>query len=71
MLSHAAYRWEEGNIDEWSVVTYPDKLLAWAETEFSRIKERQARLLGIKNGDGGSTALSLPAIAPKALTSKL
>ena len=64
-------RWEEGNIDEWSVVTYPDKLLAWAETEFSRMKERQARLLGIKSGDGGSSALSLPAIAPKALTSKL
>ena len=56
--------WEEGNIHEWSVVTYPDKLLAWAEGEFSTMKERQATLLGIrpsskKNVNG--TTLALPA----------
>ena len=60
--------WEEGNIHEWSVVTYPDKLLVWAETEFCIMKERQAKLLGIRprskrNCDGAT--LALPAIASK------
>ena len=52
-------RWEEGNVSEWSTVTYPDGLLEWTETQFSRMKERQAKLLGIK--PDGSHALALPA----------
>ena len=53
-------RWEEGNISEWSTVTYPDGLLEWAEIEFSRMKERQAKLLGIKRDSGQALALPAP-----------
>ena len=41
-------RWEEGAINEWSAVSYPDKLPGYVEREFKRIKRKQAELLGIK-----------------------
>ena len=53
-------RWEEGNISEWSTVTYPDSLLQWTEEQFSKMKERQAKLLGIKPDNGHALALPAP-----------
>ena len=53
-------RWEEGNVSEWSTVTYPDGLLEWAEAQFSKMKERQAKLLGIKPDNGHALALPAP-----------
>jgi len=43
-------RWEGGNYSEWSAISYPDELLQYVQLEFKKIKERQAALLGIKNG---------------------
>ena len=43
-------RWDEGDFQEWSAITYPDELHEYVTTEFQRIKQRQADLLGIKNG---------------------
>lgn len=43
-------RWEAGDLDEWSAITYPDKLHEYVTEEFRRIKKRQADLLGIKEG---------------------
>ncbi|GAB4822370.1 hypothetical protein N2152v2_009416 [Parachlorella kessleri] len=40
-------RWEEGAVDEWSVVPYPDKLLEHVEREFLKVKKKQADLLGL------------------------
>ncbi len=53
-------RWEEGNVSEWSTVTYPDGLLEWSEAHFSKMKERQAKLLGIKPDNGHALALPAP-----------
>ncbi len=39
-------RWEEGHIEEWSQISFPDGIVEWAEREFRRVKEKQARLLG-------------------------
>ena len=44
-------------------MTYPDGLLEWAEVEFSKMKERQAKLLGIKPDNGH--ALALPMLMSK------
>ena len=41
-------------------MTYPDGLLEWAEAQFSRMKERQAKLLGIKPNNGNALALPAP-----------
>lgn len=41
-------RWEEGAIEEWSAISYPNKLLEYVEAEFKKIKRKQAELLGIK-----------------------
>ena len=46
----AAGRWEQGDFHEWSAITYPDELHEYVTTEFQKIKQRQADLLGIKNG---------------------
>ena len=43
-------RWEDGDLQEWSAITYPDRLLHYVETEFRKIKKRQAELLGIREG---------------------
>lgn len=43
-------RWDSGNLSEWSAISYPDELLTYVQHEFKKIKERQAALLGIKNG---------------------
>ncbi len=43
-------RWEAGDLDEWSAITYPDRLHEYVTEEFRRIKKRQADLLGIKEG---------------------
>eukprot|EP00891_Asterochloris_glomerata_P009937 jgi/Astpho2/9937/Aster-06643 len=44
-------RWEAGNLNEWSSISYPDGLLDYVQREFKKIKQRQAALLGVKNGD--------------------
>ena len=43
-------RWEEGHIEEWSAISYPNELHMYVTCEFQRIKQRQADLLGIKDG---------------------
>lgn len=56
LVAHvSAYRvilakWEDGDLQEWSAITYPDRLLHYVETEFRKIKKRQAELLGIREG---------------------
>jgi hypothetical protein len=45
-----ARRWKEGDLSEWSAISYPDALPAYAEAEFEKMKQVQADLLGIKNG---------------------
>ena len=45
-----ACRWEEGHIEEWSAISYPNELHMYVTSEFQRIKQRQANLLGIKDG---------------------
>jgi hypothetical protein len=40
-------RWEEGHIEEWSQISFPDGIVEWAESEFRRVKAKQARLLGM------------------------
>jgi hypothetical protein len=42
-------RWEAGNTNEWSALTYPDEVLPFVVAEFKRMKERQAQLLGFNN----------------------
>ncbi len=39
--------WDEGDLNAWSSVTYPNTLLEYIEGEFRRLKERQATLLGL------------------------
>lgn len=39
--------WDEGNVEAWSAVTYPNTLLQYVEREFKRLKARQASLLGL------------------------
>lgn len=39
--------WDEGNVEAWSAVTYPNTLLQYVEAEFKRLKARQASLLGL------------------------
>jgi hypothetical protein len=39
-----------GDLDEWSAITYPDRLHEYVTEEFRKIKQRQADLLGIKPG---------------------
>lgn len=39
-------RWDKGHIDEWSAMTYPDEVVPYIVSEFKRMKERQADLLG-------------------------
>ncbi len=46
----SACRWEEGHIEEWSAISYPNELHMYVTSEFQRIKQRQANLLGIKDG---------------------
>ena len=41
-------------------MTYPDGLLEWSEAHFSKMKERQAKLLGIKPDNGHALALPAP-----------
>ena len=43
-------RWAEGDLHEWSALSYPDALHAYAEAEFEKMKQMQADLLGIKDG---------------------
>ena len=40
-------RWEQGEIAEWSAISYPDQVLTYVQTEFQKIKTKQAQLLGI------------------------
>jgi hypothetical protein len=40
-------RWEDGHLQEHSVIGYPDVLHTWVREEFSELKRRQAELLGI------------------------
>lgn len=60
VTTRCACRWEEGNIEEWSQISFPDGVLGWAQSEFRRVKDKQAELLGIKdkngsgNGNGGA-----------------
>ena len=42
-------RWAAGDLHEWSAISYPDALHAYAESEFEMMKQMQADLLGIKN----------------------
>jgi hypothetical protein len=51
-------RWEEGDLSEWSAVTYPDKLLEYVEAEFKKIKRKQAVLLGIRLNEEGHVTQS-------------
>ena len=44
-------RWDAGNLNEWSSISYPDGLLDYVQREFKKIKQRQAALLGVKNGN--------------------
>ncbi|GBF90551.1 hypothetical protein Rsub_03122 [Raphidocelis subcapitata] len=39
-------RWERGDLAASSAITYPDRLLPRTQTEFNRVKTRQAELLG-------------------------
>jgi hypothetical protein len=48
--ARAPRRWKEGDLSEWSAISYPDALPAYAEAEFEKMKQVQADLLGIKNG---------------------
>lgn len=51
VLSHGPpCRWKEGELREWSAISYPDTLHAYAEAEFEKMKQMQADLLGISTG---------------------
>lgn len=55
----SAYRvilklWEEGAFNEWSAVSYPDKLPEYVEAEFKKIKRKQAELLGMRERGGSN-----------------
>ena len=50
ITQHVLGRWEAGNTDEWSALTYPDEVLPFVVAEFKRMKERQAHLLGFQKG---------------------
>ena len=43
----ASARWEQGEIAEWSAISYPDRVLDYVQLEFQKIKTKQAQLLGI------------------------
>lgn len=38
---HVLSRWEEGHIEEWSQISFPDGIVEWAESEFRRVKAKQ------------------------------
>jgi len=58
-------RWEEGHIEEWSQISFPDGVLGWAQSEFRRVKDKQASLLGVKEKIGDAlTAAPLAALPP-------
>jgi len=52
MVAHVATmrvmlkRWEEGEVNTHSVISYPNTLLDFVQKEFARVKRRQAALLG-------------------------
>ena len=47
-------RWREGDLREHSTIQYPEELFEWVSREFGRVKQRQAKLLGIhEHGVGG------------------
>jgi hypothetical protein len=48
-------RWEEGHIEEWSQISFPDGIVEWAESEFRRVKAKQ-----VLTGFRGVPCLSLP-----------
>lgn len=66
-------RWEEGSINEWSALPYPDKLLEMVQREFKKIKRRQNELLGMKSVSktGGPAPLDEAWDRNKVLKSKL
>ena len=61
----SAYRvilkmWEEGATGEWSAVSFPNKLPAYVDQEFKRVKRKQNMLLGIRSSgssSGGSSTV--------------
>ena len=48
-------QWDEGSLDQWSAVTYPDALPEYIEKEFKKIKRRQAELLGMGRSKESNT----------------
>ena len=53
-------RWRDGQSAEQSAIPYPDDIHAWASSEFVRLKQRQASLLGIAaDGSQGSPLMQL------------
>jgi hypothetical protein len=50
-------QWEQGAIDQVSAISYPDHIHEWISREFSRLKRRQAALLGL-SGSGGLMRLA-------------
>jgi hypothetical protein len=43
------HRWQEGDLNTASAISYPDRLLAFVQREFAVLKRRQAQLLGLKD----------------------
>ena len=48
-VSEPAWR-KRYHIEEWSAISYPNELHLYVTREFQRVKQRQADLLGIKDG---------------------
>jgi hypothetical protein len=42
-------QWEDGKVGEWSAVSYPNDLLDIIQKDFTRLKKKQRRLLGMRS----------------------
>lgn len=69
LLAHvSAYRviikrWEEGHIEEWSQISFPDGILEWVQSEFRRVKGNQARLLGTRSPEAVASRKATKAVS--------
>lgn len=55
-------RWTEGHVEEWSQISFPDQLLPWAEKEFSKMKDKQAMLLGVRKNKIPTLPTAVPSL---------
>jgi len=46
-------QWDQGAVEEFSTMPYPEEIHKWASHEFGRLKRRQATLLGLSGSMKG------------------